>query len=300
MATLKALVDETTVIKNDIRSCHVNLKNNLINKNIYISDSDKLPTLINKVADMSNIDIVVKSELPSTVKNGQIVVVSNKIPNKILFDFEYPMSNIENDIFIKIQKDISGKKFIIGNYKNSVNIYIFGVQQYIGGSYKRIESYIGENGKWIGMNNYYLVDSYNKMDVTNMYDIVPHSRTTTSIEDNCTLVMVQNPSSSSRGTGGFKTKDKIDLSLYKKIICKCWITTDFYAADNKFILRVANDDGGTIAYTEVISKTISDRPTKEATLELDISAISDSYKVHFEAYAYGGITTTKILESYAE
>ena len=49
MATLKSLVDETTDIKNELKTCHVNLKNNLIAKGVECSDNDKMSSLIDKV-----------------------------------------------------------------------------------------------------------------------------------------------------------------------------------------------------------------------------------------------------------
>ena len=42
MATLKSLVDETTNIKNELKECHSNLKNNLIEKGVECSDMDKM------------------------------------------------------------------------------------------------------------------------------------------------------------------------------------------------------------------------------------------------------------------
>ena len=52
MATLKSLVDETTNIKNELKTCHTNLKNNLVEKGVDASSSDKMATLIDKVKDV--------------------------------------------------------------------------------------------------------------------------------------------------------------------------------------------------------------------------------------------------------
>ena len=49
MATLKNLVDETTNIKNELKTCYTNLKNNLMEKGIDCSSSDKLQNLISKI-----------------------------------------------------------------------------------------------------------------------------------------------------------------------------------------------------------------------------------------------------------
>ena len=53
MATLKNLVDETTSIKNELVTCHTNLKNNLITKGVECSDADKLLSLVNKFVEIS-------------------------------------------------------------------------------------------------------------------------------------------------------------------------------------------------------------------------------------------------------
>ena len=52
MSTLKQLVDETSNIKNELKTCHTNLKNNLIDKGIECSNTDKLLSLANKVGEI--------------------------------------------------------------------------------------------------------------------------------------------------------------------------------------------------------------------------------------------------------
>lgn len=61
MTTLKNLVDETTNIKNELVTCHTNLKNNLIEKGVECSDSDKLINLIDKIDNISIAKNVVAS-----------------------------------------------------------------------------------------------------------------------------------------------------------------------------------------------------------------------------------------------
>lgn len=53
MSTLKQLVNETTNIKNELITCHANLKNNLIEKGVECSDTDKLLSLVGKVKGVS-------------------------------------------------------------------------------------------------------------------------------------------------------------------------------------------------------------------------------------------------------
>ena len=58
MATLKSLVDETSNIKNELKACHTNLKNNLIAKGVECSDNDKLSSLIDKVTTLKYVKYV--------------------------------------------------------------------------------------------------------------------------------------------------------------------------------------------------------------------------------------------------
>ena len=52
MSTLKQLADETTNIKNELITCHANLKSNLIEKGVECSDTDKLLSLVGKVGEI--------------------------------------------------------------------------------------------------------------------------------------------------------------------------------------------------------------------------------------------------------
>lgn len=108
--------------------------------------------------DLTNIDIVVKNELPREVKNGQIVVISNNY-NNITVGYDYPSSPVANDIFIRIV-DKNQCKFEVGANKK-IEIYVFGAWKYNGSSWDRINSYIGLNNEWFPMNKEILFESGN-------------------------------------------------------------------------------------------------------------------------------------------
>ena len=110
------------------------------------------------LSDFSNIDVVVKSELPNEVKNGQIVVISNNY-NNITVAYDYPSSPVANDIFIRIV-DKNQCKFEVGINKK-IEICVFGAWKYNGSSWDRINSYIGLNNEWFPMNKEILFESGN-------------------------------------------------------------------------------------------------------------------------------------------
>lgn len=82
MSTLKQLVDETTNIKNELITCHANLKNNLIEKSVECSDTDKLLSLVGKVGEI---------ELGKKWASGEHIV---NFPSTYVYSVEIDLSNL--------------------------------------------------------------------------------------------------------------------------------------------------------------------------------------------------------------
>lgn len=137
MATLKNLVHETTNIKNELVECHSNLKNNLIEKGVECSDTDKMSSLIDKVNNITTInmpkhfpteDIWVTRDidLPVTATNTFVVndtmyIMHQKALNKPVI-YKYSM---EEDVFIyETTAPTERSSAFIGVYGDS--LYILG------------------------------------------------------------------------------------------------------------------------------------------------------------------------------
>ena len=103
MATLKSLGDETTNIKNELKTCHTNLKNNLIAKGVECGDSDKISNLIDKVGDITSfltqglvsVEILNLGTMPNDTKwsalaNDKLVILggSNTNASKSILDLK--------------------------------------------------------------------------------------------------------------------------------------------------------------------------------------------------------------------
>lgn len=82
MTTLKQLVDETTNIKNELVTCHANLKTNLIDKGVECRDTDKLLRLANKVGEI---------ELGKKWASGEYIV---NFPSTFVYSVEIDLSNL--------------------------------------------------------------------------------------------------------------------------------------------------------------------------------------------------------------
>ena len=87
MATLKTLVDETTNIKNELATCYANLKTNLVEKGLNISNTDKIQDLIEKINALEGItnvvsgdDIILIEKTPHTVITSSSYVLAETIP----------------------------------------------------------------------------------------------------------------------------------------------------------------------------------------------------------------------------
>ena len=92
MATLKSLVNETTNIKDELKTCHTNLKNNLIAKGVECSDTDKMSSLIDKITLIPSIPLPIKAgnDLNILYDEGRYGANSNySMPVMSFSDFKY-------------------------------------------------------------------------------------------------------------------------------------------------------------------------------------------------------------------
>ena len=85
MATLKNLVDETTNIKNELKTCHTNLKNNLVEKGVEISSRDKLSTLVDKVGEIKQAVKIIASDEIQIYSDTETLKGSSKDTDKYIF-----------------------------------------------------------------------------------------------------------------------------------------------------------------------------------------------------------------------
>lgn len=108
MSTLKQLVDETTNIKNELKICHTDLKDNLIEKGINALSSDKLAILVEKVKELPYIEGY--NELP--------------VWYKTLFKFKNYWFSCKNISIARVGMGactVNNKIYCIGGDSSSVN-----------------------------------------------------------------------------------------------------------------------------------------------------------------------------------
>lgn len=134
MATLSQLVTETTTIKNNLVSCHTNLKNNLTKKGVQCSSTDKLLSLANKVGEIelgkkwaSGTATMTEISLGGTVNGtnayGNFITVSNLgFKPSVIFIYPSPINTGTSFDFVTscyIEKGMYNNAFQF-SYTNSI------------------------------------------------------------------------------------------------------------------------------------------------------------------------------------
>ena len=230
--------------------------------------------------DLSLIDVITATELPKTVKNGQIIVITSTPSPSISIYFNAPSSPINGDIWIKAFYE-EREKFIIKNKNKKAELNVWGAYQYIGGKFESVNSYIGVDGVWKPMNELALFDEANPSSYSSLYDFVIYNSNYSSkaqIENNYICVKEYAP----YGGGGHNrtsyciTKNDYDLSSYKRLYLDYSYTGTNYTPS--FSITFIGTKGTTtlksLGYATEINRTQE---------EIDISSISDKGKIKISA-----------------
>ncbi|MBP3915910.1 hypothetical protein [Clostridium sp.] len=108
MATLKNLVNETTNIKNELKTCHTNLKNNLSSKGVECSATDKMSTLIDKVSSLKTISKPICGDnFTFFIDNNEYTITS--IGTKVITKHVLKLSgDVRVSFYIKSNSYLSG------------------------------------------------------------------------------------------------------------------------------------------------------------------------------------------------
>ena len=137
MATLKKLVNETTNIKNELKTCYTNLKNNLIAKGIECSNTDKMFNLISKINNIVVGDNVIVGETIQlfnytsagaiNIKKGDVFKITSNVNGSIKIKINYISSTVGSTSSLNIdlvREDsiVSSKTFTLNKYGSYIVI----------------------------------------------------------------------------------------------------------------------------------------------------------------------------------
>lgn len=235
------------------------------------------------LADFSNIDVVVKSELPNEVKNGQIVVITDTYNNIIFQADKKNYTFEENDIFIRLLPSLN-KKFTIGKSKK-INMYVFGAEKFTNGSWQRICSYIGIDNAWISMNALYLLERDKTSKYVDMYETksTGASYKTQFNADHFFVQMITTPGSGSPTVQAYiGTKELQQTSSFNKLLIR-------FKGSGQAYIKLVDEVGNELVRTML-------NPNTETLKEIDITNIDvDCYIRYTAEGTHGKISGTAYI-----
>lgn len=249
--------------------------------------------------DFSNIDIVVKSELPEIVKEGQIVVLSDEV-NNIYLSPIIPTTLKTNDIVIQILNYDTKYRFNI-NSKNIFSIlYVYGAKKYINGELVKLDSFLGVNNKWMHMNGFWLYKNGNEY-LENTETGISFSKSTNVLSstrvdklEDCIYVKVNNSSDNLSKNVKLYTEKVFDLSNFTRLKVKYDINTSGGAkhtiqfkmgASSYKIEKTGQSNTETNNYNGIIELDISNLTSGALEILIQQSGGNTS-KTYVEAYIY--------------
>lgn len=288
-----------------------NFKANLIDKGVEVSETDKMSSMIDKIVDLSNIDIVVKSELPSTVKNGQIVIVDDLDVLKITLDTKpFNEANIDNNcIYIQLTDNTSELAL-----KNAITSNKHEFLYYIDSIYKKINSemtpcnsiFKGIDGEWVQvLDSKFDIFSHGKYQ--NSYSFTQGyasngsgsiSLTGNYTDPYNTLNAFLKITSSSNSNISFVTTNTVDVTRFNKIIFNVKkLYCSSVSPTPKFSVGISagKNDSANNMLAKKIRNIGGTGTTLDLVMDVDISNISGLNYIHV---ALNGATSSGTLDTY--
>lgn len=240
----------------------------------------------------SFIDIITATSLPTTVKSGQIVVITNTTPTNITFDYKAPNTSVAGDLFIQIYaQDLNKFQIVSGNKKVILNIK--SVSQYINGAYSTAEAYLGVNGSWIPLFTKDIYDTGNQCTnitggwgvyVMTGVDIVPK------VYDSSLLFTYRNKAINEQSRAYISTRSDINFSPYSTLNIE-FESTVSPINSSKIYIDVLLDE-------ESVGSFVPNYTTGRNLISINISSINNRGVFKLQAHKGGAFGTTGDVNIY--
>lgn len=245
--------------------------------------------------DFSNIDIVVKKELPIKVKEGQIVIISDSVNNVYLDSKDVTDVNLnDNDIYIEhgLEDNCSVKITIKDSSKNAY-MYIRNVYRYKNNECKILDDvYLGVEDKWVKvLDSIYVIfenGKYNMEIIETRKNKGTYSLKIQSNErENYFNSMYVDCTMDSRGGYViYSTQSKINFSSYSKMILV--LTPILENGDVSIYLSVSDDNQSFNSYIVRDSIDVRSSDGEKITSTIDLSNVNSEhfFKIVFYGTSY--------------
>ena len=233
---------------------------------------DKFEAIDLKLSNLSSIDIISASELPSSGREGQLCVITNVNPSKYILSKFKPSTINKSEVYICIDGIQSQEIFYCKSKNIEVRFHLLDIVQKINGLEKKLDSYIYTNSTWVQVTSAmllaYQAGKFYNTDILGGESLELIDGTGDTIEYNSDHICIGVVSS--YGHVYYKFPNKIDLTLYSKLCVKISdLIADYVYA---FELGVYEDNG------QFKTKTTT---TSKGTVSVDISKLTGFYDVGF-------------------
>ena len=215
------------------------LKEVLIANGVEIGEGESWESIIGKLNDKfsssgGGLDIIFASELPTTVKEGQVVIISNTEGN-VYINKTDPGNLINGDVFIEVNHLESVVDIPIQTEGLDVGIPVYRANQFNDGVGSQVMCYVGKNGEWIETvpNDIYLYSPEQGLH-PKLGEFVLNGSTVSFDADH--LTFVSKASNGSAMTRTATTKNKIDVTRFTKL--EVIAVGDIYGANSGQALKV--------------------------------------------------------------
>lgn len=259
--------------------------------------------------DFSSIDIITANELPSKGKDGQLCIITDVEPSKIILDYVAP-NLLESEIFIKYHTNSEYSSLITNNNKLKILFSIREISQKINGEDVGVFGYIWMDDKWVRTvpltlylfengvgDNTAITGGYNKY-IKNK----PTTDSGTSATINTSSIALKTDSSNGSVTYATVTsKNSIDVTPYNKLYVdfKCSCSSENNAVE-KFGVGLYSSNADNTSFNAKYETKVT---VSRTTIAIDISKISGEkyFKalIHANDYA-SGIPSANIYNVWME
>lgn len=195
----------------------------LEDEGVNVTEEDTMADLIVKTdeefdrknANSAKLDIIFASELPTIVKEGQVVIISNTEGNVYINKIDSG-NLINGDVFIEVNHLESVVDIPIQIEGIDVGIPIYRANQFNNGVGSQVMCYVGKNGKWIETvpNDIYLYSPEQGLHPKLGEFVLNSSTVSFGVEY---LTFVAKASSGTMTTRTATSKNKIDVTRFTKL-----------------------------------------------------------------------------------
>ena len=281
-SSLKTTIDGFENLKNVVNNNRITLRDKLEDKNIEVSEDERLSSLINKVDGLGSIDIITVTELPPIGRENQLAIITDRNTNNIVFSIDDTLKpSNENDIFINLAVTTRPNIYTIDLPNVNFELYINYISQVKNGVSTKLNAYTYKKEAWVQVASTECVifDNGIYSSINETGNIVGSDSTVTI--SNKILILRGNEK-----TLHAYTEKSIDLTPYSKLKITSTEATmnDYYGGSFRVGFTTLRGSSSWSAFTEF------NNFTGEKTIEVDLSNIQGIG--YFKAWSVGGYTNS--------